>query len=70
MKMLTDEDLTRLADAAFKQAAQVVIARAVASGTPLIVCVKGEIQAVDPRTFHKGTKRARRGRGKASSPSH
>ncbi len=37
MKKTTDQPLTKLADAAFEQAAQKVIERAQQSGTPVIV---------------------------------
>jgi hypothetical protein len=41
--------LTKLADAAFKQAARKVIEDAETSGTPVIDCVKCELQAVPPQ---------------------
>jgi hypothetical protein len=62
MKKQTDEPLTKLADAAFKQAARKVIERAEESGTPVIVCVDEEVKAVDPRAVRNGPRRARQGR--------
>lgn len=59
----TDEGLTKLADAAFEQAARNVIERAKESGTPVIVCVNQEVKAVEPRAVQNGPKRARLGRG-------
>ena len=41
--------LTKLADAAFKQAARKVIEDIETAGTPVIDCVKGELQAVPPQ---------------------
>jgi hypothetical protein len=64
MKKPTDEGLTKLADAAFEQAAQKVLARAVASGTPVIVCVQDEVKAVKPKAIRSRGKRALHGRRK------
>jgi hypothetical protein len=58
MKNRADEGLTELADAAFAQAAQKVIGRAVDSGTPVIVCVKDEVKAVSPQAAQNGSKAA------------
>jgi hypothetical protein len=60
MKRRTEDELTRLADAAFAQAAQEVIERAEQTGTPVILCVNGEVKAVDPGAVRKDLKRARR----------
>lgn len=62
MKRRTNDRLTKLADAAFKQAARKVIQRAEESGTPVIVCVNDEVKAVQPRAVRNGTKRARQRR--------
>jgi hypothetical protein len=59
MKKRVNEGLTKLADAAFEQAAQKVIERAEESGTPVIVCVDEEVKAVDPRAVQNGGKRPR-----------
>jgi hypothetical protein len=59
MKKRHDGGLTRLANAAFAQASRMVLARAEATGTPIIVCVNEEVKAVDPRAVRDGTKRAR-----------
>jgi hypothetical protein len=53
MKKRTEDELTRLADAAFKQAAEEVIERAEQTGTPVILCVNGEVKAVDPGAVRK-----------------
>ncbi len=60
MKKPTNDELTKLADAAFEQAAQKVIERAVDSGTPVIICVYGEVKAVEPQALPNGSKQARR----------
>ncbi len=44
MKKMTDQPLTKLADAAFKQAARKVIERASQFGTPVIVWENGGIR--------------------------
>jgi hypothetical protein len=62
MRNRAERDLTKLADAAFAQAARKVIARAVASGTPVIVWVKGEVKAIPPHAIKLGSMRARRKR--------
>ncbi len=54
MKKPTDKDLTRLADAAFRQAARKVIARAEASVTPIIVYMNEEVMAMVPKTVDNG----------------
>jgi hypothetical protein len=59
MKKPSDEGLTKLANAAFEQAAHKVIERAVDSGTPVIVCVDEEVKAVEPQAVRNGSKRAR-----------
>ena len=53
MKKPTDQPLTKLADAAFQQAAKKVIKRAKESGTPVIVWEHGSIKEVDPRKLRK-----------------
>jgi hypothetical protein len=49
VKKKADQTLTKLADAAFQQAAQKVIERAEESGTPVIVWKDEAVTAVDPR---------------------
>jgi hypothetical protein len=61
MKKPTNEELTKLADAAFEQAAQKVIERAEESGTPLIVCVDEEVKAVEPGELLNGSRRTGHG---------
>ncbi len=61
-----ESDLTRLADAAFRQAAKKVIQRALNSWTPVIIWEKGQIKKVDPRTLLATGKR-RQMRGKRES---
>jgi hypothetical protein len=62
MKRRPDDRLTRLANAAFRRAARKVIERAEATGTPVIVCVNGEVRAVPPRAVKTATKRVRQPR--------
>jgi hypothetical protein len=59
MKKVTDDSLTKLADAAFEQAARKVVARAVDSGTPVIVCVNDKMKVVAPRAVRNDSKRTR-----------
>jgi hypothetical protein len=61
MKRPTD-DLTQLADAAFRQAAEKILKRAEDTGIPLIICVNGKVQAVEPRAAREAMRRARKGR--------
>lgn len=49
MKKTTDQPLTKLAGAAFEQAAQKVIERARQSGTPVIVWEDEAVKEVEPR---------------------
>jgi hypothetical protein len=49
MKKSTEQPLTKLADAAFEQAAQKVIERAEESGTPVIVWEGESVKEVEPR---------------------
>lgn len=49
MKKANEDPLTKLADAAFRQAARKVIRRAKQSGTLVIVWEDEEIKKVDPR---------------------
>jgi ABC-type sugar transport system substrate-binding protein len=56
MKKATEDPLTKLADAAFRQAAQKVIKRAKESGTPVIVWDNGEVKRMEPQNAHKRTK--------------
>ena len=49
MKKTIDLSLTKLADAAFEQAAQKVIERAQQSGTPVIVWEDEAVKEVEPQ---------------------
>ena len=49
MKKASENPLTKLADAAFRQAAQKVIKLAEESGTPVIIWEDGEVKRVEPR---------------------
>ena len=53
MKKSTEQPLTKLADAAFEQAAQKVIERAEESGTPVIVWEDESVKEVEPRKVPK-----------------
>jgi hypothetical protein len=53
MTKRSNEGLTKLADAAFKQAARKVLERAEKAGTPVIICVNQEMKAVEPRALRK-----------------
>lgn len=46
------QSLTKLADAAFLQAAYKAVAIARQTGTPVVVCEDGEIKKLDPRKTH------------------
>ena len=48
MKKRSDQPLTKLADAAFEQAARKVIERAKATGTPVIVWKDAAVREVEP----------------------
>lgn len=48
MKKTNKQPLTKLADAAFEQAAQKVIERAEESGTPVIVWEEDAVKEVEP----------------------
>lgn len=48
MKGRIELPITELANAAFRKAAQTVIKRAIASGTPIIVWEDGEIKKIWP----------------------
>lgn len=63
MKRSTEQSLTKLADAAFQQAALTVIKRAEESGTPVIVWENGSLKKLDPRKWKPRAKtRPRRAR--------
>ncbi|HEX3450790.1 MAG TPA: hypothetical protein VHS97_21225 [Isosphaeraceae bacterium] len=53
MKKATENRLTKLADAAFEQAARKVIKRANECGTVVIVWEDEELKKVDPRKISK-----------------
>ena len=59
MKKQTEQGLTKLADAAFEQAAQNVIQRAENSGTPVIVCINEKVIAVQPQLLRNRRKQER-----------
>jgi hypothetical protein len=48
-----ENPLTKLADAAFRQAAQNVIKRAIEAGTPLIIWEDEQIKEVNPRKLRR-----------------
>jgi hypothetical protein len=54
MKKASDQPLTKLADAAFEQAAQKVIERARQSGTPVIVWEDESVKEVEPQDRWNG----------------
>ena len=54
MKKTSDRTLTKLADAAFEQAAQKVIERAQQSGTPVIVWEDETVKEVEPQQGRNG----------------
>lgn len=62
MKKATEHSLTKLADAAFRQAAKKVIQRAKETGTSLIVWEEGMVKRVDPRTLQKSHKKKKTGK--------
>lgn len=64
MKKATDPPLTKLADAAFEQAAQKVIERAQQSGTPVILWEDGAVKEMEPRR-NGGSHRESRPSGKS-----
>lgn len=53
MKKITDETLTKLAEAAFEQASRKVVERAEQSGTPVIVWENEGVKEVEPRKIHR-----------------
>ncbi len=53
MTKKNDHPLTKLADAAFKQAARKVIERAKQTGTPVIVWEDGAVKEVDPNDLRE-----------------
>ena len=56
MKNTSDDRLTKLADAAFRQASQKVVKRAKESGTPVIIWEDEKIKRVEPRNLRKTRK--------------
>ncbi len=64
-KNFDHQELTKLANAAFRQAAREVIERAEQTGTPVIIWKHGVLTKVDPREIKSGrAKRNGRARGK------
>ena len=61
MKKPANRGLTKLADAAFEQAARKVLERAEKSGTPVIIYVNQEVTAVEPRAVRNELERAKDG---------
>jgi hypothetical protein len=57
MKKTTEHPLTKLADAAFQQAARNVVKRAIETGTPVVVWEDGEVKKLDPRTIRIGRRK-------------
>jgi hypothetical protein len=57
MKKPAENPLTKLAEAAFQQAAQKVIKRAKESGTPVIIWEDGQVKRVEPRNTRITRKR-------------
>ena len=55
MTNLSDDEIARLANAAFEQAAKKVIQRAIQTGTPVIVAENGQVKKVDPHMLLKST---------------
>jgi hypothetical protein len=60
VKQTTEHPLTKLADAAFRQAARKVIKRAKEAGTRVIVWEDGEIKEVDPRKIRDGRRKRKK----------
>jgi hypothetical protein len=56
VKKAPENPLTKLADAAFRQAAQKVIKRAKEAGTSVIIWEDEQIKSVKPRKQRKNTK--------------
>jgi hypothetical protein len=54
MKKQSDQRMTKLADAAFRRAAQKVIERAEDAGTPVIVWENEEVTELEPRKAQAG----------------
>ena len=65
MKKRINQSLGKLADAAFRLAAETVIKRAEDAGTPVIIWENGQVTKVDPREMRKrlhGKKKRKRGK--------
>ena len=60
MKKTTNQSLTKLADAAFKQAAKKVIERARESGTPVIVWENESVTRIEPQKKKPSASRPKR----------
>jgi hypothetical protein len=60
MTKKTEQSFVKLADAAFRQAAQKVIERAIATGTPVIIWKDGAVREVDPHTIKLPRKKSRK----------
>ena len=67
MKKVTEQPLTKLANAAFRQAARKVIQRAEESGTPVIVWEEGRVQERTAEEMGRAISRKSR-RTKVSGP--
>jgi hypothetical protein len=59
MKKTPKQSLTKLADAAFMEAALTVIKRAQETGTPVIVWENGAIKKLNPRKMKKSRGKTR-----------
>jgi hypothetical protein len=60
VKKKIERPLTKLADAAFRQAARKVVERAIETGTSVVVWENGEIKQVDPRAIRIGRRKKNR----------
>jgi hypothetical protein len=60
MKKPSNRSLTKLADAAFRQAAEVVLKRAEDAGTSVIIWENGQVTRVEPREMRKRLRRKKK----------
>ena len=60
MKKPREQSLGKLADAAFQQAAEVVIKRAEDAGTPVIIWENGQVTRVQPGEMRKRLQRKKK----------
>jgi hypothetical protein len=57
VKKTVKDPLTKLADAAFRQAAKKVIKEAIQTNTPVIIWEDGQVKKVDPRKMKLGKRK-------------